>query len=215
MTDELRLEKRLLRKAERLWCTYETVILHQIYKALKELFSARVKSTKSAYFKDNVNECRHDGRALYKLLDGLQGTKRVRILSNSIQPPALPDAFAHAFASKVSRIRANMVTDSSAGNLHLDHGANFLDSYSPDEQLNSFSPLTCEQFVHIINSSPSKSCSLDPIPTRLLKQSFHILVAVVTKIVNLSLQTGLFPSRLKRDVVFSVLKNRILWILTT
>ena len=42
-------------------------------------------------------------------------------------------------------------------------------------------------------NSPTKSCSLDPIPTFLLKDCLDILLSSITKLVNYSLIEGSFP----------------------
>ena len=39
-----------------------------------------------------------------------------------------------------------------------------------------------------------KSCILDPLPATLLKQQFDLLLPIILKIVNLSLEFGHFPS---------------------
>ena len=55
-------------------------------------------------------------------------------------------------------------------------------------------------------SSPSKSCSLDPIPTTLLKDHLCVLLPLITRIVNLSLGS-LFPSSLKKSIISPLLKK--------
>ena len=45
--------------------------------------------------------------------------------------------------------------------------------------------------------SSSSSCSLDPIPTWILKKCINELSPVITKIVNLSFKNGVFPDSLK------------------
>ena len=50
-----------------------------------------------------------------------------------------------------------------------------------------------EEVRKIIMESPTTSCHADPIPTGLLKNCCDELLPVITKIVNLSLSTGVFP----------------------
>ena len=45
--------------------------------------------------------------------------------------------------------------------------------------------------------SPSTSCSLDPMPTWLLKNCLDELLPVITKMINMSIQSGQFPDVLK------------------
>ena len=54
---------------------------------------------------------------------------------------------------------------------------------------------------------PSKSCSLDPMPTWLVKQYLPVLMPILTKIVNSSLSSGSFPSRLRRAIITPILKK--------
>ena len=53
-----------------------------------------------------------------------------------------------------------------------------------------------------------KSCSLDPIPSNLLKLRFSDLVSIITKIVNCSLESGEVPLPMKRAILSPLLKNR-------
>ena len=52
-----------------------------------------------------------------------------------------------------------------------------------------------------------KSCILDPLPATLLKQQFDLLLPIILKIVNLSLESGYFPSSLKTAVLSPLLKK--------
>ena len=49
-------------------------------------------------------------------------------------------------------------------------------------------PATTSQIKKVIESSPTKSCQLDPISTWLLRSSLHELLPILTKIVNTSLK---------------------------
>ena len=52
-----------------------------------------------------------------------------------------------------------------------------------------------------------KSCSLDPIPSNLLKFCFSDLVPIITKIVNRSLESGEVPLPMKRAILSPLLKK--------
>ena len=54
-----------------------------------------------------------------------------------------------------------------------------------------------EEICKIINTSPPKSCDSDPIPTWLLKTHLPLLAPSITRIVNLSLESAVFPSSFK------------------
>ena len=56
-------------------------------------------------------------------------------------------------------------------------------------------------------SLPPKGCSLDPIPTSLLKKCLPSLLPVLVKIINLSLELGQMPPSMKNALVTPLLKK--------
>ena len=52
-----------------------------------------------------------------------------------------------------------------------------------------------------------KSCALDSLPTDILKLTLPVHLDTITKLVNTSFSTGVFPSALKRAVVSPILKK--------
>ena len=52
-----------------------------------------------------------------------------------------------------------------------------------------------------------KSCESDPIPTWLLKNCLNELLPIVTLIIKLSLQNGVFPDSMKCAIVRATLKK--------
>ena len=60
----------------------------------------------------------------------------------------------------------------------------------------------------MIISTKSKSCELDPIPMTLLKGVLPGVLPAITKIINLSLQSGLIPRKWKTAVVTPLLKKQ-------
>ena len=59
----------------------------------------------------------------------------------------------------------------------------------------------------MILATPNKSCELDPIPTDLLKHILSCILELITGIVNLSLDDGMFPDTLKEALVKPLLKK--------
>ena len=54
--------------------------------------------------------------------------------------------------------------------------------------------LLSETEVHeLIKSSTKTTCSLDPIPTKLFTECLDVLPPPITKLINLSLESGYFP----------------------
>jgi len=59
----------------------------------------------------------------------------------------------------------------------------------------------------LIMSSPMKSCTLDPVPTFLLKEFVDVLLPYVTNMVNASLSQGRLPDSQKHALVTPLLKR--------
>ena len=58
----------------------------------------------------------------------------------------------------------------------------------------------------LVKSTPSKSCELDPIPTKLLKTNISILAYPVAYIINKSLQDGIVCDEIKEALLHPLLK---------
>ncbi|KAK2162032.1 hypothetical protein NP493_1547g00027 [Ridgeia piscesae] len=58
----------------------------------------------------------------------------------------------------------------------------------------------------IVLASATKSCELDPLPTSIVKQHIDALSPLLTRIINASLATTVFPAPMKHAVVVPILK---------
>ena len=67
--------------------------------------------------------------------------------------------------------------------------------------------MTESEVRKIIAKSPTKSCSLDPAPTWMVKDSVDELIPMVTILVNLSLQSANVPDSMKQALVTPLLKK--------
>jgi hypothetical protein len=54
-------------------------------------------------------------------------------------------------------------------------------------------PTTSEEIAKLVSHSSDAYCDLDPIPISILKQCASALIPNITKIINLSISTGVFP----------------------
>ena len=72
---------------------------------------------------------------------------------------------------------------------------------------NEFSILTQEDVGYLVKKSAAKSCTLDPIPTRLLKDHLDEFIHILMNIINTSLQSCTFPDDLENAAVRPVLKK--------
>lgn len=68
-------------------------------------------------------------------------------------------------------------------------------------RLSSFEQLDDNSILDLIKKSTIKSCSLDPLPAKIMRKCFHILVPILKNIVNLSLTSGKMPKDLKSAMI--------------
>ncbi len=75
------------------------------------------------------------------------------------------------------------------------------------EQFCDFAILSEADVRKLVMGSKSTSSDLDPIPTDLLKQCIDTILPVLTKMVNMSLQSGHFPEEWKLALVIPLIKK--------
>ena len=111
----------------------------------------------------------------------------------------LADDFGQFFIKMIEDIRSELnVPD----NTHIPESSSCNGHY-----FTNFRQLTHNDVRKLIMSSKSTTCDLDPILTSLLKEHISILLPRITKMVNLSLQTGVFPTEWKLAFVKPLIKK--------
>ena len=73
--------------------------------------------------------------------------------------------------------------------------------------MDHFKPLSEGDVRKLIKGFPKKSCTLDPMPASLVINCIDVLLPVITKIINLSLESGSFASNWKCALVNPLLKK--------
>ena len=117
----------------------------------------------------------------------------------------LSNRFGNFFLGKIETIRTNLclVNESSAyENEEFKYDLKF-----EGQPLTFFTPASVQEVRKIILKAPTKSCELDPLPTKILKPCLNSLAAIITKIVNLSLEQCCVPPSFKEAVVRPLLKK--------
>ena len=91
--------------------------------------------------------------------------------------------------------------------LHDSHFDYMYGKTSPTRTLDSFIPLTESAVSELIGCSPKKSCRLDSMSTPMVISCADVLLPVITKMINLSLNSGEFADDWKCGLINPILKK--------
>ena len=190
------------RAAERKWkktgLTVHKQILHEKCKAYKEELIA----SKRAYWyhQDVINNS--DQKQLFRVIDRLSVHKPEQVLPSHSSKDQLVQQFAEYFDNKIKILHQEL--DAKQLNLGADGS---LVSESCCSSFTNFCSMTESEVLEIIRGLKVKSCSLDPLPACLTADNLDLLLPHITKIINMSLETGVFSSALKSAFVTPILKK--------
>ena len=171
----------------------------EIFVAQKLLVNSMLASAKAKYYADLVKNQSHNPRQLWETINSLSGNIKPKVLPDHENISTLVNDFNLFFTNKVTQIRANIGMSDEVNDQTLD---------IPSSVANMciFHEVKEADISHIMKRSPSKSCSLDPIPTHLLLKC-ETIVSPLTKFINLSLSTGMVPKSFKHALVTPLIKN--------
>ena len=198
--DEIAFAKRSRRKLERQWRNTRLEIHRQIYKEQCNVVSKLIHQARQQYYNGLILEHASDQKALFQVIDKLLNKKRDSPLPSHDSAVALAEKFAEYFTEKVEKIRSNLGGISDTDTVAAP-------AEQPNANLTSFNTVIEDEVRKCIMNSATKSCSLDVIPTWLLKKSLGVLLSPITRIVNLSLSQSMMPTVFKEAVITPILKK--------
>ena len=163
-------------------------------------------AAKRDYYTDKIVSCGSNQKQLFNITKSLMGVSCHAQLPSHVSPNDLAQRFSNHFEKKVSDIQQSIAHRS--GDRSYAIAAAFSDDTAfIGAKLTSFTGVNVSDVSKLIADSPCKSCGLDPLPTRLLKLCSSELVAVITAIMNSSLESSTVPDAFKQAVVRPVLKK--------
>ncbi len=189
------------RKAERMWRDKKAE--HGVFKTAKNAFVSKLFTSKVDYWSNQVMDASGNQKKLFSIIKSLSDQTVENPLPPHSSVAELANDFGNFFKGKIDNIRQQLdsASQSSSRNLALSPTSR------PTVTLDSFTPLSEQDVKKLIMNSKSTSCNLDPIPTWLLKKCLDVLLPVLTKMVNLSLKTGVFPDEWKLALVIPLIKQ--------
>ena len=208
LASEIRKRKRL----EKVWHKNRTNInnYHQFYAQCRKV-SNMLSLAKKDFYKETLNQNKHNYKKIYGICNTLLGRSQELPLPICNSTKELANNFNTFFIDKIQKIRKELndykiqqrITSTSESIPEM--------SFLPDDKaLKGFRQVSIEETLKYIMESPSKSCELDPVPIELLEEAIHEISPILMNLINTSLNLGIFPTELKRALLWPLLKKATL-----
>ena len=203
-TQELYDAKRIKRQHERRWRKTQDKSHLELYRLSASKANKLLRQAKANYYSGVIDNHSNDIKTLFKVTNKLLGKSDSSPLPTGFTASQLAEEFSNFFINKVQKIRQSFndsPSKSGQGNVYP----------TGKSTLAFLTPASSTEVAKIIANSPSKSCVLDPLPTKLLKQCLGngIILKFVTEMINESV-TNVFPDALKSAVITPLLKKSTL-----
>jgi hypothetical protein len=161
-------------------------------------YNSLLETSKCSFYKSKIEQ--KDRNQLFRLVDGFFTTnKPVLPTYNSLDQ--LAEDFNDFFINKIRDIRMELF-DSSTIQPHHSMEQRILHC-----EFSEFILPSKDCIKDIISSFSNKTCSLDPIPTHVVKDNINSVLPFITGIVSQSFASGVFPATLKTSQVRPKLKK--------
>ena len=202
INDTIKQLKRDKRKAERKWRATGLEIHKQIYCNYRNQLNKKISEAKVDFYQQRIDESSHSQATLFKCVDELLGKKKTSALPSHDSPRELCDRMAKFFHDKIQDIHEGLAT-------LQDHTLNLEPdpAYLGENPFTDFSLVSQDEVEKIIKKCAPKSCCLDPVPTKLVKECLDTLLPIITRIINQSLASAIVPKMFKLAAVTPILKK--------
>lgn len=171
------------------------------YLKICDKYSAFLKSTRTPYYSDFIDQCPGDSKMLFKLVAFLCKGPNESDLPPHDDPVLLANNFGEFFVKKIELIK-DSISD-------IQLNPPYSDTATLAVTFDCFLPVSVEDICNLIRSSSNALCSLDPIPAWLLTSCLRVLVPSITDLINLSIQHAYVPDDWKTANVKPLLKKFI------
>jgi hypothetical protein len=188
--------KRQRRKAEKKWRRTNLNTDLADYKVQKNQTTFVMNCARKAFYTDFISQNSTNQRKLFQAAKILFAQRSDLLFPEYGDPDVLANDIGEFFVQKIERIHAEF--DSSA--LETSHSSRSVPEFTElMSRFDSFDVLNEESVKDLLSKSSKKSCTLDPMPSSLvLIKCQDILLPVITRMINLSLQSGVFCDEWKQ-----------------
>ena len=168
------------RKTERKWCCSAKPDDMTVFKEKINITTSLMNKERHSFNSNWIGQSHNDQRQLFRKAKTLLGLDSKHALPPHSCRAELCNEIANFFIQKVNTIKMNITSAASPTSSILTSDPEVLTHH----QFSSISELSDEDIKRLVTSAPNKTCDLDPIPTKLVKSSLHILAPTRKKVIN-------------------------------
>ena len=201
LSDEAVEAKRERRRLEKRWSSSKSDSDRIAYRRACRRANKLINESRKDYFRSQLassEDCRERWQITKRLLHSAR-TAQNRAVDELQQ---LCDKFAKFFINKIISLEHSVALTLST--ISIFHAP---DPIYVGEPLDSVTDVTADEVLKLISSMPSKSSSVDFIPTSLIKLCPLVFSEIIATLANLSFSQGIFPTKFKEASVVPLLKK--------
>ena len=192
--------KRAKRHLERAWSKSHSTEDLKLLRTASNHYHAAIIKAKRVYNSTLIASSLTNPRRLWKNVNKILHRTSSPVLPSYDSVSSLSKSFATFFSDKIHKLHTGLLSNHARTSPHIPP------PFTPPN-FSSFTVVTVDDVSKLLSQSPDTNCDLDPIPTSLLKKCSSVLLPTITKIINLSLSTGVFPDQFKNCSVHPHLKK--------
>jgi len=206
INDQIIQAKRERRRRENDWRKSKLTVHLDIYKEHCQNVKNLIEKEKSEYYRNIINESKGNQKKLFNIVNSLLNNKKPNNLPSSDSNATLAESFSTFFQDKIQTIRSDLSKlKETTALLSCPPTIDLIKSCGTF--ISEFNTASQKEIENIIRTSSKATCSLDPIPTKLLIECLPELLPAITNIVNVSFTSGQFPPQIKTALVKPLLKK--------
>ena len=195
-SDDIRAAKQVRRRMERKWRKSGLQVHRELFIEQRDRINTMIEAAKQNYYRGLINKCQNS-KQLFGVANKLLGRKAEPVLPSSLPVELIAERFNDFFIEKVTKLRDSIVLSEDPTPRVLQAASTMADFTSVNETDVSV----------LLAAAPVKTCDLDPMPTDLVKLGAEMIIPIITRIINLSLSSGVFPKSCKESLIRPLLKK--------
>ena len=182
---------------EQTWRRYRGEHQWTALKTERKRYIAMIRKAKTHTLSSQIIDAGKDTKTLFSLIDTMTGSNKSNPLPSPLVMRNWPKNLPLFSWTKLEKIRDA-----------IDAHPKFKPSrHNTSNSFDNFTMLVKDEVEKIIMSMPTKSCKLDVLPTKVLKEIIKPLLPLLTKIINLLLTEELFVKEWKVAIIHPLLKK--------